>query len=611
MSGSHLIVGTAGHIDHGKTSLIRALTGVDLDRLPEERARGITIALGFTHLTLPSGRIASFVDVPGHERLVRTMIAGASGLDAVMLCVAAPEGVMPQTKEHLDILNLVGIQAGFIALTMCDLVDEDTIELARMELEDVVSGTFLEGKPILQTVAGTNPTGLEGVMQALDDIAEQQRPTQGRFRLPVDRAFIQKGFGTVVTGTARAGTIRDGTDVRIEPIGLKARIRGMQVHGNPVTQTQAGLRTAINLAGIERDDLARGMVVIEEPSLAPASIIDVHLQLLDSAPLLQTRTRARLLVGTAEVMAVVEIIDDDLVTPGDETWAQLRTEEPIVAMPGDRFILRRESPVETLGGGTILDPWAPRARKKRHSAIAQELTALRAGNTDILLSRAGAQGMDLPTAITRQVSGGVRLGDRTYHPQWIARFTDSLTTQLQAWHEAHPLKHGAPRRELHNGTIDVLDERAFADLLGQLHDAAVVVLDGPRIRLPTFCVKLDAGQATQQKALESELCAAGLTGQKYSEVATAHNELLHLLIDSGKVERLGPHIIHSSCLNEMVAAVRAHLNQHEQLKPADFKALTNLSRKHAIPMLEWLDTQRVTIRRGDSRFAGDNSRTDA
>jgi selenocysteine-specific elongation factor len=603
MSASHLVIGTAGHIDHGKTSLVRALTGVDLDSAPEERARGITISLGFTHLRLPSGRVAAFVDVPGHERLVRTMISGASGLDAVMLCVAAPEGVMPQTREHLDILNLMGITQGFVVLTMCDLVDADTIAFARMEIEDITAGTFLEGHPVLETVAGDAPAGLEQVIATIDAIADQPRAAEGPFRLPIDRAFIQKGFGTVATGTARAGAIQDGAEVRIEPVGIKARIRGMQVHGEAVKQTQAGFRTAINLAGIERDDLSRGMVIVSEMGASPASILDVQLHILPTAPSIESGTRVRLLVDTAEVMAVLDVIGAAYVEPGRTAWAQLRTETPIVAMPQDRFVLRRESPVETLGGGTILDPWAPRARKKRHADITAELEALHGGDTTIFLKRAGPQGLGREARRQRGVTADTLLGDRAIHSDWMDHFRNAVIEQLTEWHKAHPLVPGAPRQALHIGSLSALDDRAFFALLATLETEGAVVLAGPRIRLESFSVQLDPAQRTARDALEQALRQAGLTGLKYAETVTADGDLLHMLLGTQRAERIGAQVVHKALVDAMVSDVRQHLAAQGQLKPADFKALTNLSRKYAIPMLEWLDAKKVTQRRGDSRFA--------
>jgi len=360
---SNLVIGTAGHIDHGKTSLIRALTGVDLDQAPEERERGITIRLGFIHLDLPSGRRAAFVDVPGHERLVRTMISGATGLDAVLLCVSAMEGVMPQTREHLDILGLLGMQRGVIALTMTDLADEETLELAELDVADMVAGTFLDDAPIIHTSAGETPAGLEDLRRALDALGAPPRPASGTFRLPIDRAFIKQGFGTVVTGTVRTGTLEDGAEVEVQPGGIQARVRGLQVHGGAQGQTHAGQRTALNLAGIERDDLDRGQVVVRRGSLTPTSMVDTILTLLPGTPEIADGQRVRMLIGTAEVLASLSHITP----PGDPSAAhfvQLRTERPIVAMAGDRFILRRESPMTTLGGGQVLDAWAPRFRAR-------------------------------------------------------------------------------------------------------------------------------------------------------------------------------------------------------------------------------------------------------
>jgi selenocysteine-specific elongation factor len=600
---THLIIGTAGHIDHGKTTLIRTLTGVDLDRLPEERARGITIALGFTHTELPSGRIASFVDVPGHERLVRTMIAGATGLDAVMLCVAATEGVMPQTREHLDILRLLGVGQGFVVLTMCDLVDEETQELARLDIEDVIAGSFLQGAPILATAAGEQPMGMDAVRAQIDQIIPESRSSEGIFRLPIDRAFIQRGFGTVVTGTARAGTLEDGAEVSVHPIGLKARVRGLQIHGQARDSTQAGQRTAINLAGIERDDLARGMVIVSDPDIAPASILDCRLRLLPSAPTLETGTRVRVLVGTAEVMAVADLMGEHLL-PGDEHWVQLRTDQPISAFPGDRFILRRESPVQTLGGGQILDPWAPRARRKDRSRFAEELAALATGDTGVFLARAGLAGMDVKAAARRGIEGGVRLGDRVLHPTALARLSAATEAVLQTWHADHPLAPGAPRRALATGILQALPERSWGDLLQHLHEAGRVVLDGPRARLPSFEIVLDTAQEADRTALEESLKRAGLEGLKYGPTVETHPDLLHLLLTDGTVVRVGEHVIGSAHLEALKTQVRAFLRRNNQMHPADFKSMTGLSRRHAIPLMEWMDAQKVTVRTGDARVVG-------
>jgi selenocysteine-specific elongation factor len=600
---THLIIGTAGHIDHGKTTLIRTLTGVDLDRLPEERARGITIALGFTHLQLASGRIASFVDVPGHERLVRTMIAGATGLDAVMLCVAATEGVMPQTREHLDILELLGVSKGFVVLTMCDLVDEEMLELAQLDVEDAVSGTFLEGAPVHCTAGGEQPQGMDAVRTTIDGLQPEARRSDGIFRMPIDRAFVQRGFGTVVTGTARAGRLNDGAEVTIHPLGLKARVRGLQVHGEAQKTAFAGQRTAVNLAGVERDDLARGMALVSDPQLRPASILDCSLRLLPGAPPLQSGSRVRLLLGTAEVMAVADLINRAILLPGEQGWVQLRTEQPISAFSSDRFILRRESPLQTLGGGRVLDPWALRARKKHGERIADELTALDSGDTSVLLSRAGLAGLDRTAAAERGIEGGVRLGERMVHPSALATLAKATVDQLQAWHAEYPLSPGAPRRALSTGALKALPERSWVDLFEQLHEAGKLVLAGPVVRLPGFEVTLSPAEQSQLTEIERALTEADLTGLKYAQVATEQADLLHLLLDQGRAIRVGEQVLRTPVLDQLRSRVEDYLREHDQMHPADFKSMTGLSRRHAIPLLEWLDTQKVTIRRGDARIS--------
>ncbi|MFT5686097.1 MAG: selenocysteine-specific elongation factor, partial [Myxococcota bacterium] len=320
----HLIIGTAGHIDHGKTSLIQAITGVNLDRLPEERERGITIALGFTHLALDSGRTISFIDVPGHERLVRTMISGATGMDAALLCVSAVEGVMPQTREHLAILELLGVNQGIIALTMTDLVDEEMLELAQMDVEEALEGTPLEGAPILLTSAGPEAAGIEEILIALEALTPRIQDNDSPFRLPIDRAFVRRGFGTVITGTTRSGSIADGTEVVILPEGTRARIRGIQVHGVSVNQALSGQRTAINLAGIEREDLARGMTLALPDALPPAHILDARYHHLAEVPEIPHDSRVRLLVGTSEVMAVLSVLDGEALLPGQSHLIQVR-----------------------------------------------------------------------------------------------------------------------------------------------------------------------------------------------------------------------------------------------------------------------------------------------
>jgi len=469
------VVGTAGHIDHGKTSLVRALTGVDLDALPEEKRRGITIALGFTPLSLPSGRVASFVDVPGHERLVRTMIAGATGVDAVLLCVSAVEGVMPQTREHLDILKLLAVDVGAIALTMADLVDEEMVELAVEDVRDLVAGSFLEDAPIVVTSA-EDRRGIDALIEVLDGLPCDDRRADGPFRLPVDRTFLQRGFGAVVTGTALSGGVRDGDELVVLPQGDKVRVRGIQVHGQKCSESRAGLRTALNLAGATREELPRGTVIASK-DVPTTQILDARVRLLDSAPALQSGTRVRLLIGTAEVLAVAHGLDGDL-DPGSSRLVQLRCGEPVVCLPGDRFVLRRESPLTTLGGGIALDPWAPKLRPRDFDRGAEELLRLEAGERGVLLERAGLAGLPEHEARRRGLEGK-RYGGHVFSPGAIERLRRALVEDLARFHRENPLSPGPSRRTLHRGPLAALGTTAFDALLQDLEG---VEFDGPRVR---------------------------------------------------------------------------------------------------------------------------------
>ena len=607
MSNRPLIIGTAGHIDHGKTSLVRALTGVNLDRLPEEQERGITIALGFTELGLGEGRAAAFVDVPGHEKLVRTMIAGASGLDAVVLVVAANEGVMPQTSEHLAILSLLGLRHGLVVLTKCDLVDEETRELAEMDVQDAVAGTFLEHAPVLTTALGDVSEGLDEVRSALAEIADdpdRHRDESSAFRLPIDRAFIQRGFGTVVTGTASGAPLSDGAQVWIQPLGISSRIRGLQIHGEAVEQATSGHRVAANLAGVERDDLARGMVVVADAELEPASVLDVHLSMLDQAPRISAGQHVRLLVGTAEVLAVADPIGGDALEPGGEQFMQLRTESPIVALPGDRFIIRRESPLQTLGGGVILDPWSRRAKRKHHSTFAHDLSALLAGDSSRLLHRAGPAGLSHAQASIRGAGGGIQLADKLVHPEHIDALGEHVTTSVERWHGEHPLDPGAPRRSLHSGITAALSDKAFDALIENLVASGKLAAEGPVVRLVGFSIALTPEQEAARSAMLASLDTAGLEGLPFAELITGMDGLTQLLLDQGSAVRVADRVVRSVLLEDLETKIAAFFEQTQRLTPGDFKAITGLSRRTAIPLLEWLDAKGVTKRDGDARVAG-------
>lgn len=599
----HLIIGTAGHIDHGKTSLIQAITGVNLDRLPEERERGITIALGFTHLALDSGRTISFIDVPGHERLVRTMISGATGMDAALLCVSAVEGVMPQTREHLAILELLGVNQGIIALTMTDLVDEEMLELAQMDVEEALEGTPLEGAPILLTSAGPEAAGIEEILIALEALTPRIQDNDSPFRLPIDRAFVRRGFGTVITGTTRSGSIADGTEVVILPEGTRARIRGIQVHGVSVNQALSGQRTAINLAGIEREDLARGMTLALPDALPPAHILDARYHHLAEVPEIPHDSRVRLLVGTSEVMAVLSVLDGEALLPGQSHLIQVRTDAPLITLPGDRFVLRRESPIQTLGGGILLDPWATRLRRKHHAEAVTRLTTLEDGDRDIFLLRAGESGLTPHQTALYGLSESPTLGGLHFHPEVVTRLRQTLMESLRLWHAEHPLAAGVGRRDLRRGVFQRLPERVYIELLESLAEVGALVFEGPRLRATDFEISLTTAEKKTMDDLTAVVLAAGLEGPRFDVHVKAIPELLQLLLENGVLVRVGPHLVHTDPLSDMKGSVVELLSEKGELSPADFKAMTGLSRRFAIPLLEWLDAQRVTVRRGDVRVA--------
>ncbi|MBN1335953.1 MAG: selenocysteine-specific translation elongation factor [Deltaproteobacteria bacterium] len=612
---AHLVVGTAGHIDHGKTSLVRTLTGVDLDTLPEEQHRGITIALGFTHLDLPSGRVAGFVDVPGHERLVRTMVAGASGVDVALLCVSAAEGVMPQTREHLAILDLLGVERGIVALTFADLVDADLLEVAAEEVRDVLAGTALAGAPVIPFSSVTG-LGREAVVAVLDTLPARTRTDSGPFRLPVDRVFTLRGHGTVVTGTVHSGRVREGDEVEVLPAGLRTRVRSLQVHGKPVQEARAGLRTAVNLP-IPREVLGRGHEVASPGAVPATRFVDVRYRPLVGAPPLEDGDSVRFLVGTAEVLARLRLLDTDRISAEDADsgrpiYLQVQADEFLSCLPGDRFVLRRASPVDTLGGGVVLDPWAHPVRHRDRARSAAELARLDAKDGGVLLLRAERAGLSVAEARQRGCLPGpdapwaLLYADRVFHQEVRAELGTAVRAALERFHREHPLAPGAHRKEIVSGPLKALDDRVLEALLAAMTASGEVEVEGGRLRLPGFALRLDPAQVAARSRMLEAAREAGLAMHTVQGLVAigAHadaEDLAYRLVDEGVLVRVGPFLGDRAAMDACVAEVRGWLARDGTFNPTDAKERLGITRKHLIPILEWLDAQRVTRRVGEVR----------
>jgi len=604
----HIIVGTAGHIDHGKTALVKALTGIDTDRLEEEKRRGISIDLGFAHLELPGGLRIGFVDVPGHERFVKNMLAGVGGIDLVLFVVAADESIKPQTREHFDICRLLGIPRGIVALTKSDLVDAESLELARLEVEEFVKGSFLESAPLV-AVSSTTGAGLDELKQRLAEVAGVVPPRDPSrfFRLPIDRSFSLRGFGTVATGTLISGSVRRDQEVEVYPGGRRLRVRGVQVHGRTEDQAVAGQRTALNLAGVEPSELARGMV-LSEPGLFKATReVDCRLELLPSVKPLKNRAPVHFHAGTAEIEAEVRWLD-----PG---YARLVLREPGLLLAGDRFIIRRFSPVVTIGGGVVLDNGGHRYRRKESAEARLRILAEGSPADRVaLLVRESAFGVGVPDLVART---GVEvphseallaldgppawLVDRAWFEATAARLTDVL----QMFHRANPLLPGMPKEELRSRMLPGSPPFLLDALLARTGGA---VSEGEMVRLASHQIVLKQDEDRALAAIEQAFAGAGLKAPSVAEVLgksgvgqARARTLLQILLREKRLIRVTEDLVfHSSAIQ----ALRGTLGERKgrRFSVADFKEWTGVSRKYAIPLLEYLDHERVTRREGDQRI---------
>lgn len=632
-----IIVGTAGHIDHGKSALVRALTGTDPDRLPEEKRRGITIDLGFADLELNGFRFG-FVDVPGHERFVKNMLAGAHGIDLLALVIAADEGVMPQTREHFDICRLLGVQNGLVVITKKDLVEQEMLPLVEDDARALVAGSFLEGAPIV-SVSSKTGEGLDELRSLLTQIAERVPPRSADFttRLPIDRAFSMKGFGTVVTGTLISGQIAEGDELELLPPGLKVRVRGLQVHGHAVKQAHAGQRTAVNLAGIDTAQIERGMVLAPPGRLRPTQIIDVWIDVLPGiARPVRSRSRIRFHLGAAEVLGRVTVLDGASEIPaGKGALAQIRLEAPVVALHEDRFILRSYSPADTIGGGKIVNPFAPKHRRKDIAATVQILRSLmeteRATKFAAFVRVAAKHGVrfaDLAVATgwTDQVltqaakgaaqheavidSSGVYLSTESF-----AQLSANVVAELEQHHKREPLARGMLRETLREKLFAHSLPELFGAVISRLEASGEVVAEKDVIRSSGHRIGLTDKDAELSAKIEKLYLDAGVEAPSLDEAMvragvpatqrTQARKILQLLLDSGKLVRVqGDMFMHPEVIQTLRTKLQTYAAQHEPDRLIDvptFKTLAGVSRKYAIPLLEYFDREHVTRRAGDKR----------
>jgi len=626
-----IILGTAGHIDHGKTALIKALTGIDTDRLKEEKERGITIELGFAHFTLPGGLTIGIVDVPGHEKFVKNMAAGATGIDLVALIIAADEGVMPQTREHLEICSLLDIKHGLVIITKIDLVDKEWLNLARDDVSSFIAGTFLQDSPIVEVSSKTGE-GIKELIKILGEYTEKvpEREPGNFFRLPIDRVFTMRGFGTVVTGTTISGHIKTGSEVTIYPKRIKGKIRGIQVHHQDVPSVRSGLRTAINLQGIEKDALVRGDVVAEKDSLKPTYMVDAFLKYLESNPKkLQNRAKVRFHCGTSEIIATIILLNRNELSPGDQCFAQFRLERPTVVLKKDRFVIRSYSPIRTIGGGYILNP-LPSKKKRFSKNASQELTILNEGsNEDIVeqyIKNSRLQGVsktelsflanlnkkDLDKIITTLLSNNVIFqadieNEIFIHAEFYNRAKEDIVAILSDYHRRFPLKGGLVKEELRSKIKGNVKEKPFNQLVTALIQDGAIVRNKDLIRLKDHTVTLLQDQETVRNQIEQIYLKEGLEPPYFNNldqniIQKGGKDLLEIMVKDGTLIKVKEDLyFHKESIEELKRRLIAFIKEKGEITTSELKQVTGVSRKYTIPLIEYFDKTQLTVRVGNKR----------
>ncbi len=626
------VIGTAGHVDHGKSTLIRALTGIDPDRLQEEKERGMTIDLGFAWLRLPNNVEVSIVDVPGHERFIHNMLAGVGGIDIALLVVAADEGVMPQTREHVAILDLLGISNGVVALTKRDLVDDDWLDLVQADVEEFLSTTSLKGAPIVPCSATTG-AGLDELKNVIQDLLsrERMRPNTGRPRLPIDRVFTVAGFGTVVTGTLIDGELHLGQELEVQPGGLQARVRGLQSHRKKLETIPAGTRTAVNLGGLAVEDLRRGQVLGAPNTLKSTRALDARLRLIHDAKPLRHNTEVSFHTGAAETLGKLSLLDRDELQPGDEAWVQVRLQDPVALARGDLFILRLPSPSMTVGGGTVVEAHARRHRR-RQPAVLQQLEVLAQGTpeeivlerlcsrepTDVesLVQRTGLAAAEARQAIANllqasdvvlleHINGNLRIDGRSFVVSsggW-QRLTAQVEALLAAFHKGYPLRRGLPKEELR--TRLGAEPRLFVRELERLTSQGTAAEDGPFVRLSSHSVRFTPEQERQAAQLLGVLQEAGVSPPDRADLEAdlrLSPELVDALIAQGRIVEVAAGLLYErDALASIVARIREDIQANGPRTVAQIRDLLDASRKFALALVNYTDEHKITRRVGDER----------
>jgi selenocysteine-specific elongation factor len=629
----HVILGTAGHIDHGKTALVKALTGVDTDRLKEEKERGITIELGFTFLDLPSGIRLGIIDVPGHERFVKHMVAGVWGIDLVALIIAADEGVMPQTKEHLDICKLLKVKKGLIVLTKIDLVERDLLELVREEVTDIAKDTFLKEAPIL-AVSSLTGEGIPQLISTLDHLSKEieERSSDGLFRLPIDRIFVMKGFGTVVTGTIVSGKLSLGETVEILPSGLEGKVRNLQVYNQPMEKATAGERAAVNLQGIETSAIQRGDVLVHPKTLTPTSLLDVYLEYLSIAPRpLKHRTQQRFHMGTSSTTASIFLLDREELAPGEEGFAQLRLERSVVSFPQDRFVIRGSGAIQTLGGGVVLDTH-PIKHRRYSPPVINDLILLKDGSSEQAINqyilRSGIAGIsfgdllnrvamppnEIQTILRKMIErGDILLVDpeklKVIENSQYQRLKEMTLIQLREFHQRFPMRIGLAKEEVRTKLPVELDMKLFQILINGLIQSKEVVLERDKLKLHGHQIS-SADEKGLVKRVEEAILRGKLQPPSPKELSEEWSE------EEERVLAVFEYLAHEGMLVKIKSGMYFHrihfenlkgelinfLKSHKEITTSQFKELTGASRKYVIPLIEYFDQMKLTLRLGEKRI---------